>query len=256
MKRRFLGVLFVVAPLLSISWTTPAIAADKVTLVALVAANAKAAFIDVIAAYEKTHPEISVSSTYTGSKIIASQIANGATADIVLISQPTVQAAGPGLDAVTVVFKNRTAIGVSKSSASKIHEARDLAKPGLRLVGGTLGSIVAGFQSAAMEKLAAHYGKEFETKYEANKIGNKTDSNKVVDMIEAGNADAAILFEANIDPAKLTMVKLSGQNEVVVPAIVATVKASTHAAQAKEFAKFLESPEALVIYKLHRQEAP
>lgn len=256
MEKRLVGALVISAATLCMLCGTPATATEKTTIVALVAANAKAAFGDVAKAYEKAHPDVMISATYAGSKIIAAQIANGAAADIVIMSQPAVAAAGAGLDSPIVIFKNRTAIGVNKSGAEKIHDARDLAKPGLRLVGGTPGSIVAGYQNETVEKMTAHYGKDFAGKYAANVIDNKTDTNKVVEMVEAGAADAALLFESNIDTAKLMMIKLGDQDEVVVLAVVASVKASTHATQAKDLVKFVAGPQAAAIFRHHRQETP
>jgi len=124
-------------------------------------------------AHEKSHPDVTIAASYAGSKIIATQIANGAAADVVVMSWPAVEAAGPGLDPRVVIFKNLTAIGVNKSGVGKVHEGRDLDKPGLRLVGGTPGSIVASFQAEAVEKMTARYGKDFASKFEANVIGKK-----------------------------------------------------------------------------------
>jgi len=252
---RKLGALVMSTASIFVALGTGAQAADKTTLVALVAANAKSAFGDIAKAYEKTHPDVTISSSFVGSKIIAAQIANGAAADVVVMAQNTVAATAGGLDSPTVVYRNRTAIGVNKASAGKIHEAKDLAKPGMKLAEGTPGSTVAGFEAEAVAKMAAHYGKDFQAKYDANVIGKKTDTTKVAEMVESGAADAAILYEADIDPSKLAMVKLTGDDEVVVPAVVASVKASTHGSQAKDFVKFIAGSEAAAIFRAHRHEA-
>jgi molybdate transport system substrate-binding protein len=230
-------------------------AADKTTLVALVAPNAKSAFTDIIKAYEKSHPDVTISASFAGSKIIAGEIASGAAADIVLMAQPTVGATNGGLDTPVVVFRNRTAIGVNKSAAAKIKDPKDLVKVGVRIAEGTPGSTVAGFEADAVAKMTAHYGKDFGVKYGGNVATKKTDTTKVAEAVESGSADAAILYEADIDPSKLTMIKLTGEDEVVVPAVVASVKASTHGAQAKDFAKFIAGPEAAAIFRAHRHEA-
>lgn len=72
--------------------------------------------------HEKSHPDVTIAASYAGSKIIATQIANGAEADVVVMSWPAVEAVGPGLDPPVVIFKNRTAIGVNKSGVGKVHE--------------------------------------------------------------------------------------------------------------------------------------
>lgn len=233
---------------------TGAKAADKTTLVALVAPNAKTAFADIVKAYEKSHPDVTISPSFAGSKIIAGEIASGAAADVVVMAQPNVAGTNGGLDSPVVIFRNRTAIGVNKASSAKVKEAKDLAKQGIRIAEGTPGSTVATFEAAAVAKMTAHYGADFGTKYEANVATKKTDTTKVADAVESGAADAAILYEADIDPSKLIMVKLTGEDEVVVPAVVASVKASAHGAQAKDFAKFIAGPEAAAIFKSHHHE--
>jgi len=104
--------------------------------------------------------------------------------------------------------------------------------------------------------MTARYGKDFASKIEANVIGKKTDTIEVVEMIESGAADAALLFESNIDQAKLVMIELSGQDEVVVPAIVSSVKASAHGAQANDLAKFVAGPEAAAIFRFTTKRRP
>ena len=255
MKACKMGALVMSAASVLIASGVGAQAAEKTTLVALVAANAKSAFTDIAKAYEKSHPDVSISASFVGSKIIAAQIANGAAADIVVMAQPTLSAAGGGLDNPVIVYRNRTAIGVNKSASSKVKEAKDLAKPGVHIAEGTPGSTVAGFEAEAVAKMTAHYGKDFQVKYDANVATKKTDTTKVAEAVESGSADAAILYEADIDPSKLIMIKLTGEDEVVVPAVVASVKASTHAAAAKDFAKFIASSEAAAIFKSHRHEA-
>ena len=231
-----------------------AFAADKTTLVALVASNAKAPFAEIIAAYEKSHPDITISATYVGSNVIAKEIASGAAADVVLIAVPAIAASGGGLDSPALVYTNRAAIGVNKAATGKIKEAKDLMKPGVKIAEGTVGSTTGTWEAQVVEKMAAHYGKDFATKYDANVVGKKIDTGKLTEMVESGAADAAILYEANIDPAKMAMIKLGAEDLVTVPVFVATVKSSAHSAAAKAFVAFVAGPEAAVILRAHRMD--
>ena len=250
MQFRLLGAALVLA----IASTVPAFAGDKTPLVALVASNAKAPFTEIIAAYEKSHPDISVSATYVGSNVIAKEIASAAAADVVLIAQPAIKDSGSGLDSPVLVYTNKAAIGVNKSAMSKIKEAKDLMKPGVKIAEGTVGSTTGTWEAQVVDKMTAHYGKDFATKYAANVVGKKTDTAKVTEMVESGTADAAILYESNIDPAKLTMIKLDPEDLVTVPTMVATVKASSHGAAAKAFAVYIAGAEAAAVLKSHRMD--
>jgi molybdate transport system substrate-binding protein len=242
------------ALVLAIASTVPAFAADKTSLVALVASNAKAPFTEIIAAYEKSHPDISVSATYVGSNVIAKEIASGAAADVVLIAQPAIKDTAGGLDSPVLVYTNKAAIGVNKSAVGKIKEAKDLMKPGVKIAEGTAGSTTGTWEAQVVDKMTAHYGKDFATKYGANVVGKKTDTAKVTEMVESGTADAAILYESNVDPAKLSMIKLGAEDLVTVPTMVATVKASSHSAAAKAFAVYIAGAEAAAVLKSHRMD--
>ena len=243
------------ALILAVLLSAPAFAGEKVTLVVLVAPNAKLAFTAIASAYTKSHPDVSFNSSFTGSKIIASELASGAQADVVIMAQPNVAGAGSAVENPVVIFNNRTAIGVNKSSSSKVTSPKDLIKPGIKIAAGTSGSTVAGFQDAAVAKMTAHYGKDFSSKYEANVIGRKTNTTTVADMVASGGADAAILYEADIDSSKMVMIKLSGEDEVIVPAVVSSVKSSLHPAQAKEFAAFVAGAEAAAILRSFHHDA-
>jgi len=247
------ALAFSAAVLLLCGLPQKATAADKTVVVALVAANAKASFADVAAAFEKLHPNLTVQTTYAGSKVITAQIEQGAQADVIIVSGATVVGA-TGLGTPRLIFKNHTAIGVAKAAAAKIHSVVDLAKPGIRIAGGTPGSTVGTFQADTLAKLSAKYGKSFENGYNANVIGRKTDSNKVAAMVIDGTADAGIMFAAEIDPAKLNVIALSNDLQIDVSYIVADVKASTHAAIAHDFADFISGPDAAAIFRAHRHD--
>ena len=235
--------------------SAPAFAGEKVTLVALVAPNLKTAFTGIAAAYTKSHPDVTFNVSFNGSKIIASELASGAQVDVVMMAQPNVASAGSAVENPVVILNNRTAIAVNKSSTSKVTLPKDLIKPGIKLGAGVPGSTVAGFQDAAVAKMTAHYGKDFASKYEANVVGKKTDTSKVAEMVSSGYADAAILYEADIDPSKMVMIKLSAEDEVIVTAVVSTIKSALHPAQAKEFASFAAGSEAAGILRSFHHEA-
>jgi molybdate transport system substrate-binding protein len=246
-----MGLILFGAPL-----TQAVSAADKVKLTVLVAPANKTAYAAAVVAYEKSHPGITIETDYAGSKIIVAQIQQGAAADVVLIN--TSSATGElasFLDTPTTVFKNHTAIAVAKGAAGKIHDAKDLAKPGVRIGAGTPGSVPASYEGDTVEKLAKAYGKDFTAKYNANVTATKTDTPKLTAMLADNLIDAAIVFQADIDTSKVSGIALPADQQVVIPYAVATVKNSQHAAAAKEFATWLAGDEATAIYKSFHHDA-
>jgi len=244
-----LGLAVFGAPL-----SQPASAADKTKLTALVAPANKSAFVDAVTAYEKGHPGITIETDYAGSKIIVAQIQQGAAADVILINTSSTPDIINLLDSPVTVFKNHTALAVSKGSVGKIHDGKDLIKPGIRIGAGTPGSVPASYENDTVANMAKVYGKDFTEKYAANVTATKTDTPKLTAMLTEGLIDAAIVFEADIDSSKMVGIALPANQQVVIPYAVASVKNSTHAAAAKDFATWLAGSEAAAIYKAHHHD--
>lgn len=251
MQRR-LGALVLSG--LAFTMSASAQAADKTVLVALVASNAKASFGDVVAAYEKTHPNVSVQASYAGSKIIMAQVDQGAAADVIVVSSSAIGPAA-GVESAQPIFKNHTAVVVAKAAAGKVHDAKDLGKPGVRVVAGVPGSVAAGFETETLAKLSGLYGKDFPAKYAENVVSKKTDNAHIFSTLTDGSGDAAILYAADADPAKSILIALPPEAQVSLAFSIAQVKASAHAAAAKEFASFVAGPDAAAIFKAHHHDA-
>jgi molybdate transport system substrate-binding protein len=245
-----MGLVVFAAPL-----TQAASAADKVKLTALVAPANKTAYAAAAAQYEKTHPGVTIETDYAGSKIIVAQIQQGAAADVILINTSSMTGElASFLDSPTTVFKNHTALAVSKGSAAKVHDAKDLAKPGIRIGAGTPGSVPASYENDTVTNLSKAYGKDFGVKYAANVTATKTDTPKLTAMLEENLIDAAIVFQADIDTNKVIGIALPAETQVVIPYGVASVKNSQHAAAAKEFAAWLAGGEAAAIFKSYHHD--
>ena len=120
--------------------------------------------------------------------MIAKEIASGAAADVVLIAQPAMKDSVSGLDSPVLVSTNEAAIGINTSAVGKIKEAKDLMEPGIKIAEGKV-------------------------------VGEKADTAKVTEMVESGTADAMILYESNIDPARLAMTKLGSDHLVTGPTL-------------------------------------
>ena len=87
-----------------------------------------------------------------------------------------------------LVSTNEAAIGINTSAVGKIKEAKDLMEPGIKIA-------------------------------EGNVVGEKNDTAKVTEMVESGTADAMILYESKVDPARLAMTKLGPDHLVTGPTL-------------------------------------
>lgn len=226
-------------------------AADKTTLVLLAASSSRGAVGDMIAAFQKQHPDVAVQPSFAGSKVIAAEVAQGAAADVVLLAEPVARDMGGALDGITPVMRNHTAIVVAKSAEGKIHGAADLVKKGVRLGGGTPGSNIAKLDDETVAKLAHDFGADYAAKFAANVSTTKTDNAKLASSVESDSVDAAILFASDAVPGKSVAIQLPEKDRVEETHAVGVVKASAHAALARQLAAFITSSDGAAIFRAH-----
>jgi len=234
----------------------PAVAADRTTLVVLVPSNVKAAFSEIIATYQKAHPDVTIQPTFVGSATIVREVESDAVVDVIVLSDLTVTPdilhfidhPAPLYDTHSVIALSRVA--QASAHAVKIASPQDLAKPGVRFGMGTPGSGLAIWQNQNIDMLDKVYGAGFAAKVRANVQVTRTDSSHVSAALDEGLVDAALLFTSDID-AKMTKIDLPPAQQVTVTFVIAPVKASQHAAQARDFIAFLGSTESKAIYRVH-----
>jgi molybdate transport system substrate-binding protein len=255
---RLLQSLFasLASAIITLAAFTPALAADRTTLVLLVPSNVKSAFSEIISVYEKAHPDVAVQGTFVGSGTIVKEVESNASIDAIVISELTVSPEVLRfIDHPTPIYDTRAVIALSKAAAGgphavKIGSAQDLAKPGVRIGMGTSGSAITIWQNQEIEMLDKLYGSGFAAKLRANVQVTKIDASHLAGALEEGLIDATFLFASDID-AKMTKVDLPPNQQITVTFAVAPVKASQHAAQTRDLIAFLGGAEAKGIYRAH-----
>jgi molybdate transport system substrate-binding protein len=232
-----------------------ALAADKTVLVVLAASSTKGAITDDIALFEKSHPNVTVSVTFAGSKVIAAQLAQGAAADVILIADPVMQDIKGSVDGATPVVRNHTTIIATKAAAAKIHGPADMVAAGIRLGGGTANSNIAKLTEETLAKMGSRYGADYASKYAAHISTTKTDNAKLAALVASGGVDAAILFPSDMVPGETVEVPLAERDRVEEMHDIAVVKSSKNAGLAKEFAALVMSSEGKDVFRRHHHDA-
>ena len=236
------------AALMTASLTLPAAAATKMGI--LTASNATASMTEVAETYMKNHPGTTVQVSPAGSKVIIAEVAMGAEADVILVSKEFADGA-KGIETPVPIFSNHTVVSANKSG--KVKTAQDIAKAGVRLVGGTTGSVENTITSATIASLAKTYGPDFVTKATANIESSRTSLEQAEKAIEDGAVDAGIVFAADASTGKTNLIDL-GDKSVVVKYEAAVVSSSKNASSAREFLGFMSSPEGQAIFKKHHHD--
>ena len=229
-----------------LSVASPASAGGKVSLSLISATITKSFMPALVASYEKSHPDVEITVTYAGAKIASGVIERGGP-DVAIITESFAQKIS-ALDSPTEAFGMHTAIVVNKSS-NKIKEAKDLAKPGVQLGGGSEGSQALKFQTETAQKLGQKYGPDFYKKYLANIAVTKSETPPLLPLIAAGELDGAIVVSAEVDKSKFTLIPLASSEAYSFYLDAASVKSSSHQNEAKALAAFLTGSEAKAAYR-------
>jgi len=201
------------------------------------AASLTESFDAIAKQFEKKYPDVDVKFNYDASSSLATQINQGAPADVFASAdQDNLQKT---LDAGTVnpppvVFaKNRLEIAVEKGNPKKIKSLADLQKPGMVVVlcadQVPCGKYAA--QSLAMAGVTV------------NPASKEENAKATLSKVSIGEADASIVYVTDVKAAKGTTggVKIPNKVNVTATYPMAVVKQSQNATAANAWVKFVTS---------------
>jgi molybdate transport system substrate-binding protein len=261
MRRSLFASLFATALLLGASAPAPA---QNQTLIVFAAASLTESFGAAGPAFTKK-TGIPVTFDFGGSDTLATQIAQGAPADVFASANLTQMkvVTGAGLAAGTPVTfaKNRLVAIAPKNDPLKITGPADLAKPGIKVVLAATTVPVGGYARATFAKLAGQpgYTAGFPAAVETNVVSNELDVKAVVTKIALGEADAGVVYSTDVTPAVAAQL-----NEYPFPAAVApdieypivALKNAPNAKGAQAFVDYVVSAEGQAFLKARGFIAP
>ena len=224
---------------------------DQSILVAA-AASLKNAYEDkLIPMFEEQYPGVTVEGTYDSSGKLQTQIEEGLEADV-FMSAATKQMKAldeEGMiasDTIVNLLENKIVLIVPAGSDSKIDSFEKI---------GDAASIALGDPESVP---AGQYAKEALTNLNVwdsiqDKVSFGTNVTEVLNQVAAASADAGIVYatDAASKADQVTVVaeapEGSLEKKVIYP--VAVVKATAHEDAAKAFVDFLQTPEAIQVFK-------
>lgn len=216
------------------------------------AASLKNAYEDkLIPMFEEQYPGVTVEGTYDSSGKLQTQIEEGLEADV-FMSAATKQMKAldeEGMiasDTITDLLENKIVLIVPAGSDSKIDSFEKI---------GDAASIALGDPESVP---AGQYAKEALTNLNVwdsiqDKVSFGTNVTEVLNQVAAASADAGIVYatDAASKADQVTVVaeapEGSLEKKVIYP--VAVVKATAHEDAAKAFVDFLQTPEAIQVFK-------
>ena len=214
------------------------------------AASLTEAFTTIGNAFDQAN-NVSVHFSFGGSDTLATQIVQGAPADVFASANQTQMnvVAGKGLivGTPTVFVRNRLVLIVPKNNPAHITNLADLGNPGVNLVLAAPAVPVGKYARAAFAVMAtdAAFGPDFLKRIEANVKSNETDVKAVAAKVSLGEADAGIVYVTDVTPqvaAKVQEIPIPAPFNQVAVYPIAVTKNAQNATLAQKFVDYVLSP--------------
>ncbi len=204
MKLKSLSLILILA-LFWMPWQG-AQAQDQTTLTVFAASSLTDAFGEIATAFEAAHPDATVVFNFGGSSTLATQLSEGAPADVFASANTkqmgVAQEAGRIAGKVRTFAKNRLVVIVPSDNPAGIQTLHDLAKPGVLLVVAAPGVPVRDYTDTMLKQLAAApgYGDAYSQAVTANIVSEEENVRQVVAKVSLGEADAGIVYRSDVTP--------------------------------------------------------
>ncbi len=179
---------------------------------------------------ELDHPGFTAQYSYGSSQALVTQIINGAPADVIATANTSTmqQLVAKGLvDTPQAFVKNKLEIIVAPGNPKNIKTLADLATPGLSVVLAMAGVPVGDYATKALKA----------AKVSVTPKSLESDDALVVEQVESGNADAALVFVTDVVSAgsKVTGIAIPDAQNVIGTYEIAVLKSSTNTTAAQAF---------------------
>jgi molybdate transport system substrate-binding protein len=208
------------------------------TVTVFAAASLTEAFTQLGKDFEASHPQARVTFSFAGSSALATQIGQGAPADVFASASPTNMQTvvdGGGVAGPPVTFaRNQLVIAAAKGNPKGIHGLADLTKPGTKVAlcaqQVPCGAAASGALGAAHVTLTP--------------VTFEQDVKAALAKVRLGEVDAALVYrtDARAAAADVDGIEFPESAGVINDYPIAVLKAAPNAAGARAFVDFVRSP--------------
>jgi molybdate transport system substrate-binding protein len=247
-KARSAAVVFVAAALAlsGCSSSSSSSGSSKKTTLTVLAASSLTNIMPTLATqFDKAHPGVTIKFSYGGSATLATDITNGAPADVFASAAPapmqTVVSAGDADGTPKTFVKNQLVIVTAPGNPKGITSLQDLTKPGLKVI---LCEQTQPCGAAATTALAAG-------KVTVKPASLAPDVKSALTPVELGEADAALVYttDAKSAGAKVTAVSFPESAQAINSYPIAALSHSKSLDVARQFVTFIVSAPVLAEFE-------
>ena len=227
------------------SSTTPT--AAPVTINVFAAASLTAAFGEIKTQYEAANPNVTITYNFAGSNTLATQITQGAPADVFASADTTnMDKVSSQANTPQTFVKNKVVVIVPATNPGNIKTLHDLANPGVKIAVAGPSVPVGNYTLEVLSKMgqSSEYGPAYESAVKANFVTQETSVSGVIQKVQLGEVDAGYVYVSDAYGAgdKVKSIDIPDQFNVVADYPIATVKDSKNLSTAESFVQFVLSP--------------
>ena len=208
------------------------------------AASLTEAFTVLGKVLEERNPQVRVKFTFGGSQRLATQIEQGAQADVFASADPRwmtyLQQRGLLVGTPREFARNRLVIIVPLTNPGRIAQLQDLARPGLKLVMAADAVPAGHYMRAVLAKLnqAPGFGQEYASNVLRNVVSEADNVKAVVTKVQLGEADAGAVYRSDVTSVvsgRVQILPIPDQYNVVVSYPIGIVKGGQSLTGASQF---------------------
>jgi molybdate transport system substrate-binding protein len=228
----------------------------KRTLQVFAAASLTDAFTEIGRSFERRNPGITIRFNFAGSQLLATQIEQGALADVFASADDRwmgyVRERGLLLGETVTFARNQLIVIVPKSNPAHIQRLQDLARGGVKIVLGADVVPVGHYSRAVLHNLSRDpaFDSEFGGNVLRNVVSEEENVKSVVGKVQLGEADAGIVYRSDVLHGVARFVRvfeIPASANVTTSYPVSLVKDSREAEAGRAFVALVLSPEGQAI---------
>ena len=205
----------------------------------------------------KNETGVGLAFNFDGAQVLRTQIENGAYADVLVVPNEknlnVLKNEGVlNNSSISPFARSWQALIVPKSNPAQIQNLSDLAKPGVKIVGGVKDLPITNITMQVLDKISADptYGPQYKERVLSNVISQETNVNQIVAKIAIGEADAAFVHKSEVSAEyfdKVAVIDIPEKYNVKSDYSIAILNQTKFSETAKRFIDLVKSKEGNAI---------
>jgi molybdate transport system substrate-binding protein len=223
-----------------------------VTINVFGAASLTAAFGEIKTKFEAANPNVTVTYNFAGSNTLATQITQGAPADVFASADAkNMEKVSSLVNTPQTFARNKVVVIIPASNPGNIKTLHDLANKGVKIAVANSSVPVGNYTLEVLAKMgqSSEYGPAYESAVKANFVTQETSVSGVVQKVQLGEVDAGFVYVSDAYSAgsKVSSIDIPDQYNILADYPIATVKDSKNPSTAESFVQYVLSADGQAI---------